>query len=77
MFAATGGDDYALLAALDPEADPLRLSLPNRTTIVRIGTLSAEGPLLSLVSDGSPVPLPERLGHEHRSTPASPVVDRD
>jgi thiamine-monophosphate kinase len=76
MFAATGGDDYALLAALDPEADPLRLSLPSGTTIVRIGTLTAEGPLLSLLSGGSPVPLPERLGHEHRSNPASPVADR-
>ena len=61
LFAATGGDDYALLAALDPEADPLSLSLPSGTTIVRIGTLSAEGPLLSLVSGGSPVPLPELL----------------
>ena len=76
MFAATGGDDYALLAALDPETDPLRLSLPSGTTIVRIGTLTAEGPLLSLVSGGNPVPLPERLGHEHRSNPASPVADR-
>lgn len=65
LFAATGGDDYALLAALPPELDPLRLSLPDRTTIARVGTLTAEGPLLSLVSGGIPVPLPERLGFEH------------
>ena len=43
LFAATGGDDYALLVALDPETDPLRLSLPNGTTIVRIGTLPLKG----------------------------------
>jgi len=64
-FAATGGDDYALLAALDPDTDPLRLPLPSRTTIARIGALGADGPLLSLVSGGSPVPLPKRLGFEH------------
>ena len=65
LFAATGGDDYALLAALDPGTDPLRLSLPSRTTIARIGTLVADGPLLSIVSGGNPVPLPKRLGFEH------------
>ena len=65
LFAATGGDDYALLAALPPEVDPLRLPLPRRTTIARIGTLVADGPILSLVSDGRPVPLPKRLGFEH------------
>ena len=65
LFAATGGDDYALLAALAPEVDPLRLPLPRRTTIARIGTLASNGPLLSLVSGGSPVPLPKRLGFEH------------
>jgi thiamine-monophosphate kinase len=65
LFAATGGDDYALLAALGPETDPLRLPLPSGTTIVRIGTLVADGPLLSVVSGGSSVPLPKRLGFEH------------
>jgi thiamine-monophosphate kinase len=65
LFAATGGDDYALLAALAPEVDPLTLPLPRRTTIARIGTLAADGPLLSLVSGGTPVPLPQRLGFEH------------
>ena len=65
LFAATGGDDYALLAAISPEIDPLTLPLPSKTTIARIGTLQADGPLLSLVSDGSPVALPKRLGFEH------------
>ena len=39
LFAATGGDDYALLAALPPTVDPSTLSLPEGTTIERIGTL--------------------------------------
>ena len=38
LFAATGGDDYALLAALPPDVDPSTLSLPEGTTIERIGT---------------------------------------
>lgn len=75
LFAATGGDDYALLAALAPGVDPLRLSLPRGTNLSHIGTLAAEGPLLSLVSGGRPVPLPERLGHEHRGNPTTPVAD--
>lgn len=65
LFASAGGDDYALLVAMDAEADPLRLSLPKGTTIARIGTLAAEGSLLSLSSGGISVPLPERLGFEH------------
>lgn len=76
LFAATGGDDYALLVAMPPEADPLRLSLPRGTTIARIGTLAAEGSLLSLSSGGSPVPLPEHLGHEHRGNSPAPMGDR-
>ena len=76
LFAATGGDDYALLAALPAKADPLRLSLPSGTTITRIGTLVAEGSLISLSSGGSPVPLPEHLGHEHRSNSPAPMADR-
>lgn len=76
LFAATGGDDYALLAAMAPDADPLSLSLPSGTTITRIGTLAAEGSLLALTSGGSPVPLPENLGHEHRSNSTAPMVDR-
>ena len=76
LFAATGGDDYALLVALPPDVDPLRLSLPSGTTIARVGAFAAEGSLLSLSSGGRPVPLPEHLGHEHRGNSASPMDDR-
>lgn len=76
LFAATGGDDYALLVAMPPDADPLSLSLPSGTTIARVGTLAAEGSLLALTSGGSPVPLPENLGHEHRGNSSAPVGDR-
>lgn len=75
LFAATGGDDYALLAALPPDLDPLRLSLPDRTTIGRVGTVVAEEGI-SLVSGGKTVPLPERLGHEHRGNSPASVDDR-
>ena len=75
LFAATGGDDYALLAALPPGIDPLSLSLPRGTSITAIGTLAAAGPPLSLTSGGRPVPLPETLGHEHRGNLASPMAD--
>jgi thiamine-monophosphate kinase len=81
LFAATGGDDYALLAALPPGFDPATLSLPEGTKITRVGTLAAGEAPLSLTSDGDPVELPERLGFEHqgddrRGISASPMVDR-
>jgi thiamine-monophosphate kinase len=81
LFAATGGDDYALLAALPPEVDPSTLSLPEGTTIERIGNLEAGQPSVRLLNEGHPVPLPERLGFEHshdqhRRLPVSPVGDR-
>lgn len=65
LFAATGGDDYALLASLPETVDPLRLSLPRPTTIAAIGRLvDASG--IALSHDGEPVALPEALGYEHR-----------
>jgi thiamine-monophosphate kinase len=81
LFAATGGDDYALLAALPPKADPSTLSLPEGTTIERIGTLEAGAPAVRLLNEGHPVPLPERLGFEHshdqlRKLSDTPVGDR-
>jgi thiamine-monophosphate kinase len=81
LFAASGGDDYALLAALPPELDPATLSLPQGTRISRIGTLSAGEAPLSLTSGGAPIDLPERLGfehqgHDHRGISASPMADR-
>jgi len=81
LFAATGGDDYALLAALPPEIDPATLCLPEGTRIARIGSLSAGDPGLSLRWHGEPIELPERLGFEHqghdrRGISAPPVGDR-
>lgn len=81
LFAAIGGDDYALLAALPAELDPETLSLPSGTKISRIGSLAAGGASLSLTYAGEPVALPERLGFEHQSpdyrkSPAPPVADR-
>ena len=80
LFAATGGDDYALLAALPPELDPETLSLPRGTRISRIGALGA-GKGIRLTRDGEPVELPETLGFEHQSDddcglPAAPMADR-
>jgi thiamine-monophosphate kinase len=81
LFAATAGDDYALLAALPPEAEASTLSLPSGTTIARIGSLERGAPGLAVFSGREPVELPERLGFEHsgnhhRDLPASPVGDR-
>ena len=76
LFAATGGDDYALLAAFPPDLDPsLSLSLPEGR-ITRVGSLTA-GTGLALGFRGEAVALPERLGHEHRSLPAAPMAGRD
>ena len=65
LRAATGGDDYALLAAMSPSFDPLGLSLPRGTILQRIGTLT-KGKGISLFDSSSKVPLPEQLGYEHR-----------
>jgi thiamine-monophosphate kinase len=74
LFAATAGDDYALLAALS--VDFSTLCLPSGTTVTRLGRLAAGVGSLQLVSGGKPVTLPERLGHEHRGNSASPMADR-
>jgi len=70
LFAGIGGDDYALLAALPADLDPLSLSLPSGTSIRCIGSLGADGGILRLVSKGKPVALPETLGHEHHGNSA-------
>jgi thiamine-monophosphate kinase len=76
LFAATGGDDYALLAAFPPALDPSTLSLPSGTRIAQIGVLTAGEPEIRLASGGIAIELPERLGHEHRSSSDSAVADR-
>jgi len=71
LFAATGGDDYALLAALPEEQDPVTLSLPQAPTLTCIGRL-VDGTALAIGDRDGDVPLPETLGYEHRdSTSAS------
>ena len=65
LFAATGGDDYALLAALPKGIDPLSLCLPGRTMIAAIGRLT-DGGAMALHDAAGPVGLPETMGYEHR-----------
>ena len=66
LFAATGGDDYALLAALPRGAEAeVTKSLSGRAHLVRIGELVA-GAGIALTDEGDPLALPEHLGHEHR-----------
>ena len=57
-------DRYALLAS-GPE-QMLGISLPAGTRLAAIGRL-VEGAGLSLSHDGAEVPVPERLGYEHRT----------
>jgi thiamine-monophosphate kinase len=66
LRAATGGDDYALLAALPADFDPLSLSLPRGTILRPIGTLT-DGKGMRLSDAAGEVPLPEQLGYEHRA----------
>ncbi len=74
LFAATGGDDYALLVALAETVDLFTLPLPSGTRVTAIGRL-ADGEALVLADGDTPVPVPERLGHEHRGH-QYPAVDR-
>lgn len=66
LFAATGGDDFALLAALPPAFDPATLGLPADTPVTCIGSLEPGPAALRLSLGGEAVGLPPRLGHEHR-----------
>ena len=81
LFAATGGDDYALLLALPAEFDPSTIYLPEGTSITQIGNVSSGVPDLTITCGGEPMPLPESLGFEHsadqhRGVSAAPVADR-
>ena len=64
LFAATGGDDYALLLSVPETVDPFTLPLPGGIMITAIGRLD-RGSGISLAERGESVDLPERLGHEH------------
>ncbi|MEQ7873713.1 thiamine-phosphate kinase [Sphingomonas sp. ASV193] len=76
LFAATAGDDYALLAALPSNLDPgLSLSLPAGTQCVRIGHLT-DGRDIILSDAAGEVPLPERLGYAHDRPQSPPALAR-
>ena len=76
LEAATGGDDYALLAAVPSDIAPLvGLSLPSGTILAAIGEL-AEGSGVSLRDSAGQVPLPERLGYVHDPSQPSATGDR-
>ena len=66
LFAATGGDDYALLAALPPALDALTILKGTSVNIACVGELTRDG-AFALADDLGPVPLPERLGYEHHA----------
>lgn len=57
VAAATAGDDYQLLFALDPDLTP-----PVAATLV--GRF-ADGAGVTLIHGGTPIPLPAKLGFEH------------
>jgi thiamine-monophosphate kinase len=65
--AATAGDDYELLFALRPGDAAAVLDLAEEIGLPfsRIGGF-VEGAGLTLTEDGASVPLPDRLGYEHR-----------
>lgn len=75
LFAATGGDDYALLAALPAEMDLATLCLPDGTTMGRVGSLADGPPGITVKSGGQAITLPESLGFEHKSNQHPPVSD--
>ena len=66
LFAASAGDDYALLAAFPENLDPLSLALPAGTLLTRIGALRKGPPAIAATMDGELVDLPASLGYEHR-----------
>jgi thiamine-monophosphate kinase len=69
LFAATGGDDYALLGAFAADLEPgLTACLPREAILTPIGHLTS-GTGISLTDAAGEVPLPERLGYEHHYRP--------
>lgn len=66
LEAASAGDDYELLFAASPkaEAEIQRAAAQAGIQITPVGRAGV-GAGLSLVDDGAPVELPERLGFEH------------
>lgn len=57
LAAATAGDDYVLLVALGADVAPPE-------ALIEVGRFRAGGGI-SILLDGQPVPVPDRLGYEH------------
>jgi thiamine-monophosphate kinase len=57
LTAATAGDDYVLLVALGADVAPPE-------ALIEVGRFRA-GEGISILLDGQPVPVPDRLGYEH------------
>lgn len=72
LAACTAGDDYELLFAADETQASRILALAEEIGLPcsRIGRLEA-GSGLAVVDRGESLPLPERLGFEHRASPPS------
>jgi thiamine-monophosphate kinase len=66
LFAASAGDDYALLGAFPETPDPRAAPLPRGTLLARIGSLRPGPPAIAVTMDGLLVDLPASLGFEHR-----------
>ena len=67
LFAASAGDDYALLAALPEGIEPRSLALPTGTLLTRIGVLRSGPPAIAATIKDELVDLPASLGFEHRT----------
>ena len=66
LFAASAGDDYALLAAFPQALDPRSIALPAGTLVSRVGALRRGPPAIAATMNGELVDLPASLGFEHR-----------
>jgi thiamine-monophosphate kinase len=67
LFAASAGDDYALLGAFAESFDPRSQPVPRGTLLTRVGTLRPGPPAIAATMAGELVDLPARLGFEHRA----------
>lgn len=69
LAAATAGDDYRLLFTVDPvrQTELVALGESVAADLVRVGRCEA-GEGIALENGGRAVPLPKRLGHEHRAS---------
>jgi thiamine-monophosphate kinase len=74
LFAATGGDDYALIATLPETVDPFTLPLPSEVRVTAIGRLST-GKGISLVDGQHPQTNPDQQ-RQQQPRQYHPTMDR-